>query len=102
MAEIDQLSEIIGKLNAEVAENQRQNTALFRKLDAIEEKITKMAGAVEMVASKQMELEADVKENINPVVADYKAMKNRGIGVIAFIGLASGGVGAALAKFVPQ
>jgi len=100
MPEIDQLSEIIGTLRAEVAENQRQHAASFRKLDSIEEKITKLAGAVELIAAAQTRIENEMKEEIRPAVSDFKALKNKGLGVIAFIGLASSGIGAALTEFL--
>lgn len=97
MAEIDALSEIIGTLRAEVKENRRQHDASFKKLDAIDEKITKLTGAVEMLAADHAALKKTVLDEIKPVTEDVKAMKNKGMGVIAFIGLFSGGTGAVIA-----
>lgn len=102
MPELDQLSEIIGTLRAEVKENRRQHDASFKKLDAIDEKITKLTGVVEMLAADHAALKKTVTEEIKPVTEDVKKMKHQGMGVIAFIGLLSGGTGAgilALYKF---
>lgn len=99
MPEIDQLSEIIGTLRAEVKENQRQHSASFKKLDSIEEKITKLAGAVELVITRMDNMEKKIATEIDPVITDYRAMKNKGLGVIAFIGFLGSGIGAGLFKY---
>lgn len=100
MAELDQLSEIIGTLRAEVRENRRQHEAAFKKLDAIEDKLTELNGAVKLLAEGHAELKRRVDLDIAPAVSDYKAMKNKGLGVIAFIGLLGSGVGAGMFKFL--
>ena len=100
MPELDQLSEIIGTLRAEVKENQRQHSASFKKLDSIEEKINKLAGAVELVINRMDTMEKKIMTEIDPAITDYRAMKNKGLGVIAFIGLVASGTGATLAKWL--
>jgi len=99
MAELDQLSEIIGTLRAEVKENRRQHDASFKKLDVIDDKITKLTSAVELLTSEHASLKKKVEEDIEPVTTDYKAMKNKGYGVITLIGLMSSGVGVGVFKF---
>jgi biopolymer transport protein ExbB/TolQ len=99
MPELDQLSEIIGTLRAEVKENRRQHDASFKKLDIIDEKITKLTGAVEMLAAEHARLKKRVDHDIDPVISDYNALKNKGLGVIAFVGLMGTGIGAGIIKF---
>ena len=83
MAELDALSEIIGTLRAEVKENRRQHDASFKKLDGIENKLTELSGQLKLLAESHSDLKLQVNEEIKPTIADYKAMKNRGMGVIA-------------------
>ena len=99
MAELDALSEIVGTLRAEVKENRRQHDASFKKLDGIENKLTELSGQLKLLAESHSDLKLQVNEEIKPTIADYKAMKNRGMGVIAFVGLLGSGVGAGIFKF---
>ena len=99
MADVDRISQILGALQAEVQENQRQHHASFKKLDAIEEKINKLAGAIELIALEQRNIKKEIDDDIKPAVQDFKNLKNKGLGIIAFIGLMGSGTGAALAKW---
>ena len=101
--DLDQLSRLLGRVEAELAEGARQRDALFKKLDDIEKMIHEQNGAMRVLATQvsqqskdHAELKTIIEEEIKPVVDDYKSMKNRGLGVIAFIGFASAGGGAFL------
>jgi chromosome segregation ATPase len=101
--DLDQLSRLLGRVEAELAEGARQRDALFNKLDDIEKMIHEQNGAMRVLAAQvaqqskdHAELKEIIEDEIKPVVDDYKGLKNKGMGVIAFIGFVSAGSGAML------
>jgi chromosome segregation ATPase len=105
--DLDQLSRLLGRIEADMAEGARQRDALFKKLDNIETIMHEQNGAAKLLAAQVAELAKDqidlvkrIDEQISPAVEDFKSLKNKGLGVIAFIGLASSGGGAFLVKWL--
>lgn len=86
----------IGQLKAENTESQRQRDAMFKKLDRISDDITKLRGAVEMLAKDHASTAQKVHEDIMPTIIEFRNLKQRGMGIIAFIGLIGSGIGATL------
>ncbi len=107
MDDLDQLSRLLGRIEADMAEAARQRDALFKKLDNMETMMHEQNGASKLIAAQVAELAKDhvalvemIDEEIKPVVDDYKALKNKGLGVIGLIGLVSSGGGALLMKWL--
>lgn len=94
------VSKAIGKLEAENEEAERQRRAMFNKLDEIFREITKLTGAVEMLARDHSDTAKKVREDVMPTIDRIKNLEQRGMGVVAFVGVMAGGAGAtALALF---
>lgn len=89
----------IGKLQGTSEELLRQVGALFVKMDKQQTALNEATGvakeALKMAASNQ----ATIKDNVLPTIEDYKSMKNRGLGIVMFIGFLGSGVGAAITKY---
>ena len=94
--DLHDISVVIGRLEAENIEAQRQRDALFKKLDRIADDITKLRGAVEMLARDNAETARKVNDEIMPTVKELRNLKQQGLGVIAFIGLIASAGGAGL------
>jgi predicted nucleic acid-binding Zn-ribbon protein len=94
--DIHDISKVIGKLEAENTESQRQRDAMFKKLDRISDDITKLRGAVEMLAKEHADTATKVNDQIMPTVTEFQNLKQRGLGVIGFIALLGGGLGASI------
>lgn len=88
---------MLGKLLAHSETSTTQRAAMFAKLDVMDENITKLAGSVQVAHDNHAALKSSVDRNVMPVIDDMKALKNKGIGVIATVGLIGGSVGGALA-----
>ena len=87
------LGQFLGQLSAENAESLRLNNALIQKIDALTVDLQHLSTEVKLMGERHLQLEDEVNE-IKPIVEDYRKMKDRGFGVIAFIGLVSAGFGA--------
>lgn len=94
--DLHDISVVIGRLEAENNEAQRQRDAMFKKLDRISDDITKLRGAVEMLAKDHASTAKKVHEDIMPTINEVRNLKQRGMGIIAFIGLVGSGIGATL------
>ncbi len=77
---------MLGQLKAENIEAKRQRELLFEKISEVK----KDTGGLP-------QLRQDV-ETMKPVVDDYQKLRQRGIGVIATVGLLSAGGGVALSR----
>lgn len=89
---------MLGEMSSQLQEGARQRDAMFKKLDTMDEKITKNAGALELVQSAQTSLQAKVEKEVMPVIAAVKDAKAKGIGLMIGIGLSGGTVGAIASK----
>ena len=94
--DLHDISVVIGRLEAENIEAQRQRDALFKKLDRIADDITRLRGAVEMLARDSAETARKVNDEIMPTDTEFRNLKQQGLGVIAFIGLIASAGGAGL------
>lgn len=91
MVELDEISMTLGKLLAGQDESARVQKALFAKFDEMRDQQLKTVGAVELLAADHAVLKAKVVVDIEPAVKDFKELKQRGLGALAFVGLLGGG-----------
>lgn len=87
----------LGRLQAQAEETTRQLTALFKSIDAMRRDFHEQAGAVRTLTSNHADL-ANRIAAIEPTVADYKALKLKGLGVLGMIALIGSGAGVGISK----
>lgn len=104
-----QITKELGGLSAQAKENSRKFETLFDKIDALTDELresraeaSRAIAKAEAMEDHLARLEERVNDEIQPAVDEFKALKNRGLGVLGGIGLMSGGVGAALVKAVDK
>jgi hypothetical protein len=87
----------LGRLEARAEETTRQLTALFKAIDAMRRDFHEQSGAVRALAGEHAMLVGRVSA-MEPAVADYKALKLKGLGVLGVIALLGSGAGVGLTK----
>ena len=91
----DAVARDLGKLIAKAEEAERQRAAMFRRLDEVKAQNSETHGVAKEAMSQVGDLKRHVAEKVDPVIEDYRTLKNRGIGVLAIIALLAGSIGAA-------
>lgn len=86
MSSIDEVSRVVGRLEAGVKSTSDQQTQIVQKLDDISTTLTMHCGKMEDM-SKSI-------EEIKPVMADYQKVKQKGMGVLVGLSIVAGGAGA--------
>lgn len=89
----------LGRLQAQAEETTRQLTALFKAIDAMRREIHEQAGAVRTLTSEHAALASRIGA-VEPIAADYKALKLKGLGVLGMIALIGSGAGVGLTKLL--
>lgn len=100
MANLDEISLTLGKLLNGQEEAVRKQEAIFRNIDEIKGSMSEIKGSVATVTSGHNSLKFEVDENIKPHIEDYKNSKQRGIGILAGVGIGGGASGATIATYL--
>lgn len=98
MNELDEINRNLGSLIAQVAENTRQNSAIFAKMDKMNEEVIEHRGALKLLGSELTEhkhVNKNVHMKVNALENQFEAAKNKGKGFTAGIALLGGGGGLA-------
>ena len=88
MAQLDQISEAIGRLQSQYDQRAGLLDQLARKIDCLDKKVDRL-----------LHLPADVKE-LQEIAENYKALRNRGLGVLAVMGTAGGAFGSGIISWI--
>jgi len=83
---------LLGQLVAQGDELSRQMEAVFRKLDSITEQHHKINGIADKALDLSMQTSILIKQEIQPVLSDYKSLKAKGAGVLGGVAILGGGV----------
>ena len=102
MADLDEISLTLGKLLQAQQDHAKKTEGLFRVTEEIKEGQAEVKGSVATLTAAHNALKKEIDDDIKPQVEDYKKNKQRGIGILAALGVGSGGVGAALASIIPK
>lgn len=102
MADLDEISLTLGKLLNGQEEAVRKQEAIFRNIDEIRGSMSEIKGAVSTVTVSHNALKAEVDNSIKPHIDDYKNNKQRGLGLIAGVGIGGGAGGATLATYLSK
>lgn len=98
---------LLGEMRADQTEGARQRTAIFATLERIERclslqrsEIATIRLSVEQAKSDQLAIRASLDRDVYPTLADYRANKNRILGVLLAISAATGAVSSFLTNII--
>lgn len=95
----DDFALALGRLQSQSEETTRQLIALFKAIDAMRRDFHEQAGAVRALTTEHAALAARIGA-VEPIAADYKALKLKGLGVLGMIALLGSGAGVGLTKLL--
>lgn len=102
MGSIDEISSMLGRLCADNEEANRQRTAMWTKLDEMSIELTELCGTLKTLNGSHIALHGVVHNEHGPVISDVKALKQRGIGMLAGVGLFGAGGYAAISEIIKR
>jgi tRNA U34 5-carboxymethylaminomethyl modifying GTPase MnmE/TrmE len=109
MSDMSQVHHMLGKLIAgqdeavRVSEKTNQTVeAVHRRLDDINKEVARNAGALILATERHDSLKTKIDTVIEPQIEDYKKNKQRGLGMVAALGLGGGGIGAWAATWLAK
>ena len=100
--ELDQISLQIGRLLSSQEAQAERGSSMLKKLDDISQKVTTIGGVVENISESHEELKRQVNSGIVKDIDDLKALKNRGLGIIAAVSVIAGSAAAAIGKMIAK
>lgn len=98
MADLDEVSKQIGSLMAIAEENGRKSTALFTKLDRVNEEVIEQRGAIKLLGQQLVEhkqADALVHGIVTAHEKQIEEVKNKGKGLLIGLSVVGGGGGLA-------
>jgi len=98
MTGVDEISRMLGELRADNAEAMRQRTAMWNKFDEVSKTCSEISGCVKMLGAQHVALAAKIDVEHAPVINEMKQLKQRGIGVLAILGIVGTVVAATLSS----
>jgi ferric-dicitrate binding protein FerR (iron transport regulator) len=96
---INELQRLVGGLVQANRNAESQRRTMFEKHDQTMAELRHFRQELVALRHEHNSLQEHVDE-MRPDVADYRRMKQRGIGVLAAVAALAGGAGAALARFI--
>jgi hypothetical protein len=87
MTGVDEISRMLGELRADNAEAMRQREAMWNKFDEVSKTCTEISGCVKMLGAQHIALATRIDAEHAPVINEMKQLKQRGIGVLAILGI---------------
>lgn len=92
----------LGRIEGDLKNFGSQCETLFKKFDRANEELIEQRGQIKLLASQSTEAKILYEATIKPVLEDFKSLKNRGIGMVFGVSLASGSVGAGVATILAR
>ena len=96
---INELQRLVGGLVQANRNAESQRRTMFEKHDQTMAELRQFGQELLALRHEHNALRHDVEE-MTPHVADYRKMKQRGIGMLAAVAALAGGAGAAVARFI--
>ncbi len=97
MSGIDEVSMKVGELQSDARSARRQREKIFEKLDEMSGVIASIPALTERVNDHTQEIK-DIKGD----VSTFQNLKSKGLGILAGIGLAAGGVSSVVTKLLDK
>jgi len=98
MADLDEISMMLGRIANQNDEHARQLTALFNQLDGLKREHIEIAGVAKEAIRQSTETTRILREEIRPHIDDYRSLKAKGIGVLGVVALMGSAAGVVLDK----
>lgn len=96
---LDEISRVLGRIEAHQSTTKESTQAIFRRVDELRMSHHETMGALKEQNARLTFMEEELAQTVIPAIEDINKLKQRGIGVLAFIGLLGAGAGAMLMKF---
>lgn len=94
MANFDEISRTLGRMEGTLNGAVDKLDDFADRHENLNEEVIEMRGAIKLLATQQVET--------TKAVEDYKETKNRGIGIVAGLSIASGSIGAGVATLISR
>ena len=88
MTEVDEISRTLGRLEADAASARNQREKIFELIGEVQLSLGAIPALIEKVDDHSVHIE------------DFKGLKNKGIGVLAFVAMLGGAVGVGIDRIV--
>lgn len=99
MSDFDAVSRTLGNLEGKVDALLSQQANIFKQINGQNSEIIEHRGALKLLAIQNRGMKKKMDTDIVPVIDDYKAVKNRGIGAVLGLSMAGGGITAGFVQF---
>ncbi len=112
MADIDKISMVLGELTSDAKAARNQRESIFKMLAEVQKTVATMPSLITQVNHSSAEIHklgpviVKLEDLVKTVgvhdnhIKDYVALKNKGLGIIAFVGLMGGGIAAGIGKIL--
>lgn len=100
MAErIDELSQILGSISADIKNIAKKTDSIDDKVETLQEHSVEQRVTIK-AAHKRLDQMNDDHKDLKKTVDGHENLKNRGLGIVAFIGFVFGTLGAGIGKIL--
>ena len=100
MASIDELSHTIGQIHADIKHVKSQSDKINSQLQHLHEVSVENKLTVKSAHSRLDETNTRMKA-VEQTVQNHEGLKNKGIGIVGFVGFVFGSFGALIFKYLP-
>ena len=94
---IDELSEMLGRISADISHVRQKIDVIDNKVETLQERSVEHSMTIKS-AHKRIDDFNNRVEKVEDTVKDHESLKNRGMGIVAFVGFLFGTLGAAITK----
>lgn len=91
--ELNELSRAIGALQHSAEITAEQTAAMWRRLDEIKSLLVQQGADHKIAVADTAAIKEQIVKEIMPTVREMNALKQRGIGMLAMVGLVAGALG---------
>lgn len=96
--DFDEISRAIGALQNSAETTAQQTAAMWKRLDEIKSLIIQQGAAHSSAVAETAALKKHINEDIMPTIREMNALKQRGIGMLATVGLVAGTLGLLISR----
>lgn len=94
---IDELSEMLGRISADISHVRQKTDAIDNKVETLQESNVEHRVTIKAAHRRLDEFNGRMSK-VEDNVRDHENLKNKGMGIVAFVGFVFGTLGAAITK----